>query len=150
MKLNQFKSFGRSLFLLLLLPSGCSEGPELGEVEGKVTFKGQPIPFAYVTFQPVDPPGTYGSAYSQPDGTYILKFSGSRNGAPVGKHLVSIRTAAKDEIEVEDKSTGLMVRPELPEGYQEKVELYFDQVVESGSNEIDFELSEGRDKSGEE
>lgn len=140
----QFRNAIAHVSLLLAAISGCSDGPELGEVEGKVTLNEKAVPFAYVTFQPVDPPGTYGSAYTEVDGTFKIKFSGDRDGAPVGKHLVSIRTAAKDEIEVEDKSTGLMVKPDLPEGYQEKVELFFDREVSSGSNEINFDLKEGR------
>ena len=57
----------------LFLASGCSEGPELGIVSGTVKLQGQAVPFAYVMFQPVDPPGTYGAAYTKADGTYELR-----------------------------------------------------------------------------
>ncbi len=92
--------------LVILLRCGLLERPEIGEVEGVVKWNGQPVPFAYVVFQPVDPPGTYGSAYTNESGEYRLQFSESRNGALVGKHKVTIRTSAKDEIEVEDRTTG--------------------------------------------
>ena len=123
---------------------GCSDGPELGSVTGKVLQAGKPIPFAYVQFQPVDPPGTYGAAYTAIDGSYNIRFTEDKDGALVGKHLVTVRTSAVDEIEVEDKTTGLMVTPELPEGYQAKLELEYDREVKSGSNEINFDLGEGK------
>jgi hypothetical protein len=122
---------------------GCSDGPELGIVTGKVLQGGKPIPYAYVAYQPIDPPGTYGAAYTDLDGTYNIRFTESRDGALIGKHKVTVRTAAADEIEVEDKLTGLMITPELPEGYLEKVELEYDREVKPGSNEIDLDLTEG-------
>lgn len=130
-------------WLIASAAAGCSREPELGTVRGTITQNGSPIPFAYVQFTPVDPPGTYGSAYADESGSYSLQFSKHRAGAPVGKHEVLIRTARKDEIQVEDKSTGLMVTPKLPEGYKANVELVFDREVLAGENEIDFDLNEG-------
>lgn len=123
---------------------GCSDGPDLGIVTGKVVQQGKPIPFAYVQFQPTDPPGTYGAAYTGVDGVYNIRFTEDKDGAPVGKHRVTVRTAAIDEIEVEDKTTGLMVAPELPDGYKAKLELEYDREVKSGSNEIDLDIAEGK------
>ena len=96
---------------------------------------------------PVDPPGTYGSAYTDAEGKFVLQFSPTKEGAMVARHEVTIRTAAKDEIQVEDRKTGLMVTPPLPDGYKEKVELVFEREVKSGDNVIDFDLTEGRVKS---
>lgn len=127
---------------LILLVGGCGhDGPELGEVSGTVTMNGKPVPFAFVKFQPVEPPGTYGSAYADKDGKYELQFSMSRQGAPVGQHEVTIRTPKKDEIQVEDKTTGKMVTPALPAGFVENLEKQFSREVQSGDNKIDFELS---------
>ena len=123
---------------------GCAEGPELGTVTGKVLQAGKPIPFAYVEFQPIDPPGTYGAAYTAVDGTYNIRFTKDRDGALIGKHRVTVRTSSVDEIEVEDKSTGLMVIPELPEGYQARLALVYDHEVKPGSNEINLDLAEGQ------
>lgn len=128
---------------LLFTSAGCSREPVLGKVRGKVTLEGVPVPFAFVQFTPIDPPGTYGSAYGDEQGNYSLRFSATRDGAPVGKHEVLVRTARKDEIQVEDKSTGLMVTPKLPEGYKANVELVFDREVTTGENEINLELKEG-------
>jgi hypothetical protein len=122
---------------------GCSKGPELADVTGKVTQDGKPIPFAYVVYQPVEPPGTYASAYTDAEGNYSVQFTESREGALIGRHEVSVRTAGLDEIEVEDRTTGKMVTPVLPAGYQPKLQLVYDREVQSGSNVIDLDLAQG-------
>lgn len=134
-------SLGGSLIALVAL-AGCQRGPDLGTVHGKVTLNGQPVPFAYVKFQPVKPRGTYGSAYTDAAGVYSLQFSKSRNGALVGQHSVSIRTSKRDEMEVEDKSTGRMQALPLPAGYRENLQSEFERDVKSGNNRLDFELSQ--------
>lgn len=132
-------------FLVVAFPlfcCGCSNnGPELGEVRGTVTMGGTPVPFVYVQFQPVDPPGTYGAAYTRADGTYELQFSTSRFGAQVGRHQVKVKTSPLDDLEVEDKSTGFMKRPDLPEGFRPNVEQEFERNVSPGLNKHDFELA---------
>ncbi|MFM8475408.1 MAG: hypothetical protein ACKOEO_06385 [Planctomycetaceae bacterium] len=143
-ELRWLVSGGIVAVVLLSVTAGCSDAPAVGEVTGVVTLAGQPIPFAYVRFQPTDPPGTYGSAYSDESGRYELKFTEGVNGALIGRHEVLVRTAAVDELQVEDKSTGLLVTPPLPKGYQERQEVIFEREVKSGSNEINLELSEGK------
>ena len=128
---------------LLGVGMGCSDGPPLGTVSGTVTQSGQPIPFAYVQFQPTEPKGTYASTYADAEGRYELRFSESRNGALVGRHEVTIRTAALDEIQVEDRETGKLVTPALPAGYKPKLELKFERAVDEGDNTIDFQLETG-------
>lgn len=129
---------------LLLIPlawAGCSEnGPPLGSVSGTVTWNGEPVPFAYVVFQPVEPKGAYGAAYSDADGRYELLYSRDRKGALVGRHAVTVRTSSVDEIQVEDKKTGLMVTPPLPKGYRPKLERQFERQVAVGDNAIDLEI----------
>ena len=110
--------------------------------------QGKPIPFADVEFQPIDPPGTYGAAYTQADGTYTIRFTEDKDGALVGKHKVTVRTAAVDEIQVEDKTTGVIVTPDLPEGYQAKRSLEYNREVKPGTNEMVFDLAEGTTASG--
>lgn len=126
----------RMLVLLAIplagLASGCQKGPELGTVTGLVKVNGQPLPYAYVVFQPIAP-GTYGSAYTDKEGKYELQFTTSRNGAPVGSHRVSIRAAARDEL---PDDAAPQVR--LPEKFNSASELV--REVKPGHNVHDFDL----------
>ena len=54
---------------------------------------------------------------------------------------MTIRTASLDEVQVEDKATGLMVTPPLPDGYKPKLEVTFEREVQRGRNTIDFDLA---------
>lgn len=124
-----------STTLIFVLAFGCQRGPALGTVSGTVTFNGEPLRYAYVVFQPIDPPGTYGSAYTDETGEYTLRFSVNRDGAPIGKHQVSIRAAKGDELPDDAPKT---VRIRLPEKYNDQTELV--REVKAGHNEFDFEL----------
>lgn len=121
---------------LLVTLSGCQRGPALGTVSGVVQVNGKPLPYAYVVFQPIDPPGAYGSAYADENGKYELQFSKHRNGAPVGSHRVSIRAAGRDELPDDAPPT---VRVQLPAKYNSATELV--RKVEPGHNDHDFNLA---------
>jgi len=122
-------------FAILASIAGCQRGPALGMVRGTVRVNGQPLPFAYVVFQPIDPPGAYGSAYADEDGEYELQFSRNRAGAPVGKHQVSIRAAGGEELPDDASRQARIV---IPERYNSTTELI--REVKSGSNVHDFDL----------
>jgi hypothetical protein len=136
-------AFWTTISLGALLLAGCSDGPSLGKVHGQVTLNGEPVPFAYVVFQPIEPKGAYGAAYSDAEGRYELLYTRSRKGALVGKHAVTVRTSSLDEIQVEDKKTGLMVTPKLPKEYRPKLEAQFERQVAAGDNPIDLEIKPG-------
>ena len=126
---------GVSASLLLLVLAGCQRGPALGRVTGTITANGYPVPFAYVVFNPVEPPRTYGSAYADANGRYELLFSNSSKGAPVGKHKVSIVAAKGDELPADAKPSS---RIKIPSKYNTETELEADVVP--GDNVIDFAL----------
>ncbi len=121
--------------LLFVILAGCQRGPQLGRVTGTVTANGEPVPFAYVVFNPVKPPRNYGSAYANEKGQYELRFSTARNGAPVGKHQVSITAAKGDELPDDAKPSA---RRNVPSKYNTATELQAE--VKPGSNVIDFAL----------
>jgi hypothetical protein len=121
--------------LLIVVVAGCQRGPQLGRVTGTVTANGEPVPFAYVVFNPVKPPRTYGSAYANERGQYELKFSSTSNGAPIGKHQVSITAAKGDELSDDAKPSA---RLKVPSKYNTATELQAE--VKPGSNVIDFAL----------
>lgn len=123
------------LLVAVSLLAGCQRGPQLGRVTGTVTANGEPVPFAYVVFNPVQPPRSYGSAYADANGRYELKFSQSRNGAQIGKHKVSIIAAKGDELPSDARSSA---KVKIPGKYNAETVLEAD--VKPGNNVIDFAL----------
>ncbi|MEA1950112.1 MAG: hypothetical protein U9N87_01920 [Planctomycetota bacterium] len=76
--------------VLLLSASGCGDGKlPLGKVEGKVLYKGQPLKFGAVLFQPLEGPPAKGRIQS--DGTFVLGTYTDSDGAVLGRHQVQVR-----------------------------------------------------------
>ncbi|MBW3597231.1 MAG: carboxypeptidase-like regulatory domain-containing protein [Planctomycetes bacterium] len=128
--------------LVLALTLGCGN-QNLGRVEGTVTLDGQPLEGAMVTFSPVEG-GRPAAARTDAAGRYELIYTRDDEGALIGEHQVSITTY--DEIPLENDEDEVQVVPErLPTKYNVATELT--AVVESGSNQIDFDLeSAGEDE----
>jgi len=115
----------------ILSLSGCStrnDLPELGEVTGRITLDGQPLPHAQIQFLPAS--GRPSSAESNEDGRYRLQYTADEYGAVIGAHTVQIRTAVdgRDDLSTE----------RLPARYHAKSKLRAD--VKPRDNEIDFDL----------
>ena len=64
------------------------EGPTLVPVQGTVLYKGQPLAFGSVIFQP--PSGQPAIGEIRPDGTFTLSTFRPNDGAVVGIHKVRI------------------------------------------------------------
>lgn len=125
--------------IVLCLSVGCSKsgGPGLGYVEGVITLDDKPLDGAEVSFEPEG--GRPSIAFTDNEGHYVLMFTGSQEGAVIGKHTVRILSARGasggegDEPKVES-------RPELlPARYNVDSELTVE--VKSGSNQCDFDLT---------
>ena len=77
-----------------LLLCGCGESmPTMAPAKGKVTYKGQPLKFGTVMFQPAT--GQSAKGEIQPDGTFDLSTERygtgpAEPGAAVGMHFVRI------------------------------------------------------------
>src|SRR4051794_9588941 len=90
--------------LLLLLAVGCSKGPALAPVSGRVMMDGKPLPNATVTFRPLAKDGSSvleSVGTTDSDGRYTLKalVSGAAEspaGAMAGKHKVMITQFDRD------------------------------------------------------
>jgi hypothetical protein len=69
--------------------SGCAKGRRpMSQISGKVTYRGKPLPFGTVMFQPEY--GQYATGVIQPDGAFEMMTRGEGAGAPVGKCAVRI------------------------------------------------------------
>ncbi|UUO06547.1 carboxypeptidase regulatory-like domain-containing protein [Blastopirellula sp. J2-11] len=125
--------------LAVSLAVGCSNssGPELGYVEGVVTFDGKSLEYAEIQFEPLN--GRPSLGISDSNGHYALRFTGTRNGATLGKHVVRI-ISARDSSGGEGNQPFVKSRPEiLPAKYHINSELTAE--VQSGNNTINFDLT---------
>ena len=77
----------------------------LGRVQGKVTYKGEPVKYGTVSFVPdakgSDGPMAMGNI--KEDGTYILSTSDAGDGAVVGHHKISVVGLDPTPVNPDDK-----------------------------------------------
>jgi hypothetical protein len=126
------------LFLFACLSSGCSpDGPEIADVEGKITMDGKPLANAAVMFIPEN--GRPAVARTDDEGRYVLNFTEGRVGAIPGKNRVSV-TTLRDAGEKED-GTPVPGSPEtVPLKYNAESKLEFD-VKPGEKNVANFDLT---------
>lgn len=87
----------RSILLpMLCLMVGCSPGPERVPVTGSVMYKGKPLEYGSVMFQPV---GAEGGAPARSsiaaDGTFALSTEKEGDGVLLGKSRVRVTAFAR-------------------------------------------------------
>ena len=82
------------IVFLSSLSAGCSKsGPPIAPVDGVVTYKGKPVPYAKVLFLPQKvPEGSTGVALTDSEGKFskVITTGLSNNGAVVGSHIVTV------------------------------------------------------------
>lgn len=126
----------------LLLPSiGCqNDDPEVVDVQGRVTYQGQPVSAGTIRFAPqiaeVGSTQRPATAVLDTDGTYRLKAFRSRFGMPPGEYLVSVLSYEGSMMDpktvkylvpkkfAESHSSGLTAT--VPEGHSGPMKLDFD------------------------
>jgi hypothetical protein len=114
-----------ALALLSLILSGCSQGPPVGEVTGKVTYKSKQISFARVEFQPVGE-GKSSLGWTDENGEYTAMYTLSQEGALIGMHKVSLSLYPPEG----------QAAPPVPPEYSGKAGVEFE--VKPGSNQFDI------------
>ena len=146
-----------TLIGMVVIFGGCGGGdvskPPLGQVSGKVSYKGTPVSKGIVTFVPVGGPG---AKTGQPaagdigsDGSYTLTTFEDGDGAVLGQHVVLVQSR---EGRMETGGHGMptpgalkkMKRPEslLPEKYASSEKSPLRCEVKSGSIRFDIELTD--------
>lgn len=133
--------FHRALVVGISLATfaGCG-GVYDSSVTGLVTLDSSPVPRGTVTFKPA---GSGSSAYGQiqPDGTYVLR-TGREEGLPPGSYQVTV--VANEPPAVAQTAAGGPPppgKPITPSWYKQTQTSGLSFNVESGSNEIDLELT---------
>ncbi|UUO08643.1 carboxypeptidase-like regulatory domain-containing protein [Blastopirellula sp. J2-11] len=134
--MHRCRSIMLFLGIVLCSLSGCwqSGGMILGEVTGTVTLDGKPLPDAMVSYYP-EVGGRSAHGVTDAAGRYQLRYTGSKDGAPVGAHRVKVEVGVQSG-EGPPKKTAKI--PPLPSKYNSESELTAD--VQRGSNTIDFTL----------
>ena len=120
---------------------GCSS-KEYGYVTGVVTINGEPVQDAVVTFAPQEG-GRSAFGKTGSDGVYELNYTPGVKGAKVGANQVSITTYKAPTLDDNRK----VVDPGSPERFPPEYNVNSTEVreVESGNNEIDFDVQTTQD-----
>lgn len=125
------------------LLNGCGRsGPELGYVDGTVTFDGKPVHGATLTFIPADGKGTTSTGQTDAAGHYKLMYTFRDEGVMLGTHNVKIEKPSMGAEEIaEMKRLGQTPgdATKLPGKYAKVGELTAE--VKSGKQTIDFNLA---------
>jgi hypothetical protein len=92
---RRWRSWRYAPVVMAVALAGCGPGNglTLGRVQGKVTFKGEPVRYGTVSFVPDTTKGSDGPMAMgniKDDGTYVLSTSDPGDGAVVGHHKVSV------------------------------------------------------------
>lgn len=126
------------LFLVtFVLVSGCTQGPELGDVTGTISMDGEPVENAYVTFLPMFPEGMELVGKTDSQGVFDVKYSADRNGVPPGKYQILLSTL--DDIK-EESGRNRKVPERFPKVYvNNDSPLTFE--VKPGPNDVSFDVS---------
>lgn len=97
--------------LALLVISGCGEaGPKIVDVAGVATYKSKPVPRLILTFTPANGRPSV-SSVTDAQGKFELNYEGTRKGAQVGSHTVTVEYMPTDPGEEMDIVEGKKRRP---------------------------------------
>jgi hypothetical protein len=124
--------------LVLWFADGCSSGPVRGEVQGKVTFQGNPVKEGKVTF--LSPQGL-GDAEADinSDGSYAV-----RGGVVVGDYIVEVKPPVVMVDTDPGKSPPAPMEkkaPDIPRKYRMQGTTPLKASVKAGKNDINFEMT---------
>lgn len=143
------------IFICFLM-FGCSSktGPKTEPVSGVVTYNNKPLVNAAVTFHPESPSsGKMAQASTDAEGRYNLQTQRPKDGAVAGKYIVTI--VAYDKVDTtaveipggadpegEMAKRAAAAKPLVPKRYMTAATTPLKETVKSGSNKIDFALTD--------
>ncbi len=117
----------------LLCASCASDEPDLHAVTGVVTLDGAPVEHAEVMFSPQSGTGRTCLAHTDAQGKFVLRFTSSAAGAPLGTYSVTVSKVIPNDEVPNDPGKEL-----LPRKYQ-RPDTTVVEIV-SGPNEITLDL----------
>lgn len=130
-----------TLFCIVLTGCGGADTPATGKVSGVVTYNGTPVSNAMVTFVPSN--GRPANGQTDSEGKYSLSTFGTGDGAVLGEHKISITPVQADAPmpETVEEAKAAPKAP-FPERYTNAETSTLTATVESGSNEVNLELTD--------
>ncbi len=127
---------------VLITAWGCgspSEHPETVPVQGKVTYKGAPVPQGTITFE--SDSGPLATGQIQPDGTYKLSTFNEGDGAVPGHAKVFVVANTADPTLMPGSSPGYKTPKDLvPKKYSNSATSGLEANVTKDGPPIDFDL----------
>ena len=141
-------------FFLLFCTAGCTgDGPQMGEVVGKVTYQGKVVPEGTVSFYPSSG-GRPCVGQIRSDGTYELSSRVPGDGVPIGEYRVAIEArkliggSARPKSLREELSKEFAARSKtkariewlVPQKYSSVELSELTAIVERKQNLIDFDI----------
>ncbi|QDU75840.1 hypothetical protein Pan97_28820 [Bremerella volcania] len=126
----------RYLFVLIALTPllGCTQVDDgLGQVHGKVTLNGGPFEGVSLSFRPKEG-GRPGSGITDAQGNYVVYFTTTAIGAPLGKHDVVV---SKMEFKDDDSGVGIEL---VPKDFRR----YTFEVKPDVNNQFDIEMTDAQ------
>lgn len=120
--------------LVGILVSGCSQGRDMGEVNGSVTVNGQPLEEGSIRFIPLDG--------NKPASGGIIRDGSFSVQVPVAKQRVEIAANVVDEEKTPPNATAdqIVMKKIVPDRYSVQSELTLD--VKPGLNEPEYKLTD--------
>jgi hypothetical protein len=129
-----------SAALLTLALVGCSRGPVIGQVSGKVTFHKKPVTEGTVTF--INPTsGFVAEAKLDKDGSYVIQ--NPEGGLAVGDYLVMVTPPIYIDSSdpKEPPSPTEKPAPNIPDQYRNQGRTPLKAKVVYGPNTFDFDMT---------
>jgi hypothetical protein len=134
------KLFVLSVGLLAMGLSGCSRGPAVGEVSGKVTFEQKPVTEGRITF--LNPAtGHAAEAGLDRDGSYVIVTP--EGGLVVGDYIVMVNPLIYLDRSNPRTPPSPVEKParNIPEKYRNQGRTPLRATVKPGPNTFDFDLT---------
>ena len=120
--------------------AGCSRGPAVGEVSGKVTFGGKPVTEGTITF--INPTTGYAAEASlQQDGSYVVVTP--EGGLVVGDYRVLVNPPIYVDRSNPRTPPSPVERPaaNIPEKYRNQGRTPLRATVKTGPNTFNFDMT---------
>jgi hypothetical protein len=129
---------------ICLATLGCGSGQlPVALVKGKVTYKGKPLEFGSILFQPQM--GQTATGQIKSDGTFVLSTYATGDGAIIGKHKVAIacNETQKPGYQVPKGQEAPVGKSLIPDKYRlPDTSGQTAEVTKGGPNEFTFNLTD--------